>query len=182
MKISVLESALRPARSRFEAKARRRPSSLVEGWKFPCAAREDGSPARVSVIWTTGAASARKISELPSGLRPAGSSLLAKATREPSCETAGAGAREAASCCCVNVGADTFAETKRKPGGPPSVAAVVSKTTRRPSPLSDGLRLSVACGVKVTRRSDGFCAPVPARRPEAGSAAPTARTSRKSLV
>ena len=82
----------------------------------------------------------------------------AKAARVPSCERAGAGARESAN--SLNAGVCvTSAEISRKPAPAPAAAtsALVSKASRDPSPLMVGLRLIVPGCVCVTRRTPSSC-------------------------
>jgi len=106
-----------------------------------------------------------KISESPSRFSPRGSSRLAKATRLPSCDTAGAGPRERESSDGVTdapVAFVTFvsiATTRRAPGLEP---ALDSKTTREPSPLRVGLRLTDSCAVAVRRLGAFDCERAPA--------------------
>src|ERR1044072_7017128 len=98
------------------------------------------------------APSCRKISESPSRFSPTGSSLLAKATRLPSCDTAGAGPRERESSdggtgASVAPVAFVSSATTRKPAG--VEPALDSKTTREPSPLRVGVMLKDSCAVGV---------------------------------
>jgi hypothetical protein len=110
------------------------------------------------------APSCRKISESPSRFSPTGSSLLAKATSLPSCDTAGAGPRERES---SDAGTGSPAAlvalvsiaTTRKPAG--VKPALDSKTTREPSPLRVGFMLTDSCAVVVRRLGAFDCERTP---------------------
>jgi hypothetical protein len=116
---------------------------------------------------------------LRSGFAPVKSSALAKATREPSCESAAEGARVAASSAKAAVSPDTSARKARNCGaaGAPVGSAVDSKATRRPSPLSDGFKLVAWAGVTARRSGALVCV-----RPESAARRKASAAERKAAV
>jgi hypothetical protein len=70
--------------------------------------------------------------------------------------------------------------TTWKPTPVPAAArsALDSKTTREPSPLKVGLRLSVSAGVFVRRRTDSFCERTPAASRQSAAAQTRATENR----
>ncbi len=84
--------------------------------------------------------------------------MPANAILEPSCETAGAGARERATS-TREAGAESMSTTyapNEEASAELAERALDSNATLRPSPLMEGLRLTRPGGVSVTRRNVPF--------------------------
>jgi hypothetical protein len=81
-------------------------------------------------------------------------SVDANATRAPSCDSAGAAARDKAICENTVAAGARSARIARKAVRPalPATSSVYSKAATRPSPLTDGFRLIAASVVLVMRR------------------------------